>query len=524
MTSTSGTKTWLMAALVAPILASCGGREDVAYQGELKSSRSMSAAAPLPQLDWQACGDGTECTRAAVPLDYEDPTGRSLSLAVARHAARDPSRRIGVLFVNFGGPGATAASDVQNAGAGLDALAERFDIIGFDPRGVGDSENAIDCHVDPRLLGLTAQPFTTPQNLETAALTERARRYVSACLEQNAAVAPYVSTANVARDMDLLRAALGEDQISYLGISYGTFLGATYAALFPDHYRALVLDGAVDAERYLRLPLDHLFQQTAASEHALDRFFQACALDQVACSGFGGSDPSEAFDELLARARVSPLPVANGAGEPITADDILLGALEAMGTKRRWGVFASSLAAGWAGDGRGFRFLADFAYGRYPDGSFDPSSDRYFMIRSAEGSFPSDVETYLQQGKLAWSSFQHFWWNTGYASLPQGLFPVRAQGVYAGPFAASTTASPVLVIGTTFDAVTPYREAQLLTNELGNARLLTMNGDAHRTYPGESRCIDASVEAYLFEGTVPPEGTVCDQDTAFEQFPLSELF
>jgi pimeloyl-ACP methyl ester carboxylesterase len=523
MASRSGTKTWLIAALLAPISASCGG-ENVADQAELKSSRWTSAAEPLPQLDWQACGDGTECSRAAVPLDYENPTGPSLSLAVARHAARDPSQRIGVLFVNFGGPGATAASDVQNAGAGLDALAERFDIIGFDPRGVGESEQAIDCHVDPRLLGLTAQPFTTPENLEAAALTDRARRYVSACLEQNAEIAPYVSTANVARDMDLLRAALGEDQISYLGVSYGTFLGATYAALFPDHYRALVLDGAVDAERYLQRPLDHLFQQTAASEHALDRFFQACALDQTACSGFGGSDPSAAFDELLARANLSPLPVANDPAASVTGDDILKVALQAMGGKRSWGLLATSLAAGSSGDGSVLRILADASYRHNPDGSFDSLIDRYFMIRSAEGAFPSDVNSYLQEGELAWSSFEHFWWNTGYASLPQGLFPVRAQGIYAGPFAASRTAPPVLVIGTTFDAVTPYREAQLLTNELGNARLLTMDGDAHGTYPGESRCIDASVEAYLFEGTLPPEGTVCDQDTAFEQVPLSELF
>ncbi|HVZ35323.1 MAG TPA: alpha/beta fold hydrolase, partial [Polyangiaceae bacterium] len=416
MASRSGTKAWLIALLAAPSLASCGGSENAAYESELKSGRGMNAsAAPVPQLDWQACGDGAQCTTAAVPLDYENPTGPSASLAVARYAARDPNRRIGVLFVNFGGPGASAATDVQNAGAGLNALAERFDIIGFDPRGVGGTEKSIDCQVDPRRLGLTAQPFTTPQNLDIAAWAERARGYVSACLERNADIARYVSTANVARDMDLLRAALGEDQISYLGVSYGTFLGATYAALFPDRYRALVLDGAVDAERYLTRPLDHLFQQTAASEQALDRFFQACALDQVACAGFGGKDPAAAFDELVARARVTPLPVANDAAEPITGDDILLVALDAVGNKRRWGLFASSLAAGSSGDGSFLRVLEDFVNLRNPDGTFDAFFDRNFVIRSAEAAFPSDADTYLAEGELAWSSFEHFWWNSGYA-------------------------------------------------------------------------------------------------------------
>jgi pimeloyl-ACP methyl ester carboxylesterase len=346
---------------------------------------------------------------------------------------------------------------------------------------------------------------------------------VSACLEQNAEIAAHLSTANVARDLDLLRAALGEEQISYLGVSYGTFLGATYAALFPDRYRALVLDGAVDAERYLRLPLDHLFEQTAASERALDRFFQACALDPVACSGFGGADPAAAFDDLVARDNSTPLPVASALAGPVTGDDILKVALQAVGKKRSWGLLATSLAAASSGDGSLLRLLADASYGRNPDGSFDPFLDRYYMIRSAEAAFPSDVDAYLQAGELAWTSFPHFWWNTGYAGLPQGLFPVRAQGVYAGPFRTSTTAPPVLVIGTSFDAVAPYREAQLLTAELGNARLLTMNGDAHGTYPGESRCIDASVEAYLLEGSLPPEGTICQQDTAFEQVPLGGL-
>ena len=178
----------------------------------------------------------------------------------------------------------TRSSGLHAFGAELFAdLNQRFDIVGFDPRGTGQSSNPIDCRVNQETEGLYAQPFTTPYNLDVGAWRARARGYVEACLRNNRGIFRYASTADVARDMDLLRAAVGDAKLTYLGFSYGTFLGATYASLFPHNYRALVLDGAIDPDAYINRPTETLRVQSAGFERGLDRFFQACAADQATC-------------------------------------------------------------------------------------------------------------------------------------------------------------------------------------------------------------------------------------------------
>ena len=216
------------------------------------------AAARAPSIDWQPCEDaqGFDCATFPVPRDYRHPHGRTLDLAAVRLPATDPSRRVGSLFVNFGGPGGPAVSTIKAFGAeAFASLNDRFDIVGFDPRGVGESEDAIDCRANQETLGVYRQPFPTPENLDVRAWVNVNKRYIRRCLRLNPRILPYVSTANVARDMDRLRRAVGDRKLSYLGFSYGTFLGATYASLFPNHYRALVLDGALDANKYINRPL-----------------------------------------------------------------------------------------------------------------------------------------------------------------------------------------------------------------------------------------------------------------------------
>ena len=281
-----------------------------------------AAKAQPPTLDWQAFGDaGAECAKLEVPRDYRRPNGETLDVAVARVKAANPQRRIGSLFFNFGGPGAPAAIFVEAFGTDLfPTLSDRFDIVGMDPRGTGETEGAIDCAVDQEAEGVYSQPFTTPLNLNVGELIATDQRYIRRCLRRNPEILPYVSTANTARDMDEVRDALGERRLSYLGFSYGTFLGANYASLFPNNYRALVLDGALDADRYINEPLLSLREQTAGFERAIGRFLAACEGDQIACSGFGGDDPWTAFDELIERADRQPLPAAQG--RPVECDDI----------------------------------------------------------------------------------------------------------------------------------------------------------------------------------------------------------
>jgi pimeloyl-ACP methyl ester carboxylesterase len=506
-------------------LAGCGAQEessksaatdlqadDQAFVSETKDA----IAAPVPTLNWTDCADGFQCATAALPRDYAHPRGAKLNVAVTRLPARNAEQRIGSLFVNFGGPGGAAVAALHNFGKDLFVtLNERFDIVGIDPRGAGETEGAIDCHVDQEKLGLYAQPFTTPQNLN--GYIARARAYADACVRDNAAILPYVSTASVARDMDAIRAAMGESKLSYLGFSYGTFLGATYASLFPANYRGLVLDGAIDADQYMNRPTDNLRLQSAGFERAFDRFFEACAGNQTACLGFGGTDPHAAYDNLVAQANASPLPATGTDTRPVDGEDINWAVFTLLYAKQQWPLLAQMLSSAQAGDGTLVRSLANSGYGRLDDGTYDPGLDRYFALSGAEQRYTSDVSVFLQAGYTSWGMFDHAWWNTGYSELPFGLLSVRAKGVFHGPFRASTSALPVLVVATTYDPATPYRGSVGLIDQLKNARLLTMQGDGHTAYGGNSPCIDAAVDAYLNAGTVPPAGTVCIQDAPFEQ-------
>jgi pimeloyl-ACP methyl ester carboxylesterase len=478
-------------------------------------------------LDWTPCGATaeirTECATQIVPLDYDRPEGRTIKIALARVPATDTAHRIGSLFFNFGGPGGTQVDFLQvTGGAGLfDALNERFDIVGFDPRGVGQSEPAIDCNVNQETEGVYSQPFPTPLTLDLRALLAKDRAYFSRCLQLNGDILAHSSTADVARDMDVMRRSVGDRRLTYLGFSYGTFLGATYASLFPDSFRALVLDGPVDVDEYLADPLKGTNEQTAAFERTFGRFMQACAADQTACLGFGGSDPWDAYDRLVERADASPLPAAGYAPDPrpVDGDDINAATLAVMYAKQFWPMLAQALATAEAGDGSVLRLLVDeFFYGRDPEtGRYDPISDRFVAIYAAESVWPRDVGVYVREGDQAWGMFDHFWINHGYAELTFGFWPVKAQDVYRGPFRVPESASTPLVVATTYDPATPYRGALRTVRTLGNARLLTMRGDGHTAYGRNSPCIDEAVNAYLIDGTLPAPGTTCRQEVPFAQ-------
>jgi pimeloyl-ACP methyl ester carboxylesterase len=218
-------------------------------------------AQQVPTLNWEPCGEAPNvtCTTAEAPRSYDHPGGKTISVFLAKSPATDPAHKIGSLFINFGGPGGTAADRFEALGADyLPGLNERHDIIAMDPRGVGQSSPAIDCKANQETQGIYAQPFTTPDNLDVGALIHKDVSYIGQCIALNRHILPYVSTANVARDIDLLRRALGEDQITYFGYSYGTFLGATYASMFPHNYKRMVLDGPVDADSYINEPMDDL--------------------------------------------------------------------------------------------------------------------------------------------------------------------------------------------------------------------------------------------------------------------------
>ena len=490
----------------------------------------LLAAAPgaaAKGLDWKPCGPvGSQCATAQVPRDYDRPNGDKLSIDVAKAPATGPGKRIGSLFFNFGGPGAFAAPYVEFFGPFLfPKLNERFDIVGMDPRGTDidlDDENSADCQTNPEQLAIYSEPFTTPFNLDVGQLIRKDRTYIRACLENSAPnLLQHASTADVARDLEFMRKAVGDDKFTYLGFSYGTFLGSTYASLFPNKMRAVVLDGAVDANVYINRPMQSLRTQSSAVERAIGRIFQACAADQVACSGFGGNDPHLAFDNLIDRADAQPIPAPGYAPDPrpVKGDDIRAIAFAAVYSKTNWSEFTLALAEAEKGDGSRVRQQVDENwYARDPEtGEFDPINDRYFMLGASEQKYrKGDVGLYLEAGEDCWSDYDHVYVNCGYTELNYGLWPIRAHDVFRGPFRVPRSASTPLVIGTTYDPATPYRAAAKLVRDLGNARLLTMRGDGHTAYgSGSPDCIDPAVENYLINRVLPPAGTKCDQDVPF---------
>lgn len=472
---------------------------------------------PSQPLQWSDCGDGAQCATATVPKDYAHPRRGTLQLAVSRVPARDPSRRIGSLFVNFGGPGGDAAATVRAIGADLFAgVNDRFDVVGMDPRGVGESSPSIDCRANQETEGVYAQPFERPETLDVRAMVDRDTRYIRRCIQLNREVLPYVSTANVARDMDYLRGAVGDRRLTYLGFSYGTFLGATYQSMFPSHVRAMVLDGALDPDQYVNDPLSSLDEQTAGFERAIGRFLQACAARQDQCLGFGGEDPWSALDELVERANETPIPASNG--DPVDGEDVDAAVTQAVYAKQLWPDLAYGLARA-AQDDRGevLRAIDDLFYGRLDDGTYDPITDRYFTISALEQRYPHDLRTFLREGFRSYNDYDHAWWNHGYTELAWGLYPIKARDAFYGPFRNPASAPKTLVVGTTYDPATPYKEAKRLVSQLGNAELLTMRGDGHTAYGGNSRCIDDAVDLYLEDVTLPPDRTVCQQEVPFEQ-------
>jgi pimeloyl-ACP methyl ester carboxylesterase len=493
-------------ALVTPAVATASARAD---------------EQPARRLHWHACGHRFQCARVTVPRDYGSPRGATLRLPVVRLPARRAAGRLGALFVNFGGPGDAAAETVRAIGASaFKALNAGYDIIGLDPRGTGGT-GAIDCKSNPETSGQTAQPFPRPAIVQPQALIANYRAYIARCLALNRrGILRYVTTANTARDMDRVRRALGLSTISFLGFSYGTFLGATYESLFPAHVGRFVLDGAVNPDEYVNRPIQSQRDQTRAFETALGRFFQACAAHQGTCGRFGGDDPWAAFDGLVASMNAAPLPVRGTDPRPADGDDLLAGAAIALFAKQAWPLLARALVQAAAGDGTDVRRLANAFYMRNRDGTYDPITDRFFAIASVDARLPTGIGVYLDIAAHDFDLFPHFWWNSGYYELAESLWPVRPRGAYYGPFSAPASAPATLVVGNTYDPATPYVDARRLAATLGNARLLTMRGDGHTAYfGGNSRCIDRAVEAYLIAGVVPADGTTCDQQVPFRRLP-----
>ncbi len=481
---------------------------------------AAGAGPATPSPAWQACAEGpagAQCAVAAVPLDYDRPDGPTIGIALARIPATDPAGRIGTVFINPGGPGGSGVG-LALGGFGeflRDNLGGRFDVVGFDPRGVGASA-PLRCFASAAELGeFFAQsevifPYRKDQERP---YFDFSVRLAERCLARGATVTAHMSTADVARDLDLLRRAVGDRRLTYLGFSYGSYLGNTYANLFPRNVRALVIDGVLDPRLWAggwQIKSDRV-----ATQEEFDEFLRLCDAAGDACA-FAAPGGSAARWERLARS-LRARPVTLPDGSLYRYDLLIADAASAMYAPETWG--------GPDGYGALFDAIADAVLGDQAaasriaalrgqlndrlrparDEPYPNGTDAYYGNQCADTEYPRSFAAFHIIGRYAeaGSRFGPYWW---WPNAPCARWPT-APDRYTGPWTAHTSA-PVLVVGNYFDGVTDYAGARASARLLRNSRLLSYAGWGHTAY-GRSDCTTDHIDRYLLTGALPPAGTVC---------------
>ncbi|MEU6774237.1 alpha/beta hydrolase [Streptomyces sp. NPDC046759] len=490
---------------------SAGGTVDAALAALPRSTPSALSPYYSQKLRWHSCGvSGFQCATMKAPLNYADPAAGDVRLAVARKLATGKGRPLGSLLVNPGGPGGSAVGYLQQyAGIGYPAdVRARYDMVAMDPRGVARSE-PVEC-LDGRQMDVYTQTDLTPDDQqERNALVTADEKFAQSCAAHSARLLRHVSTVEAARDMDILRAVLDDPKLNYVGASYGTFLGATYAGLFPDRAGRMVLDGAMDPSLdSLRMNLD----QTAGFETAFQAFARDCVRHSDCPLGSGGATPAQVGDHLRAffrRLDAHPIPAGDADGRKLGEALATTGVIAAMYDQADWEQLREALTSAMKeNDGAGLLALSDTYYERDANGHYN----NLMMANAAVNCLdlppaftgPDQVVKALPAFEKASPVFGD---GLAWASLNCAYWPVKATGEPHRIEARG--AAPIVVVGTTRDPATPYRWAQSLARQLSAGRLLTYAGDGHTAYGRGSTCIDTAINTYLLHGTAPAEGKRC---------------
>ncbi|MFC8333357.1 alpha/beta hydrolase [Streptomyces olivaceus] len=514
------------AALLATACSASGASTSAGSQAEAAGSTEAATAslAPLPKatpaelspyyeqkLGWRDCGvPGFQCATMKAPLDYAKPADGDVRLAVARKKATGPGKRLGSLLVNPGGPGGSAIGYLQQyAGIGYpEKVRAQYDMVAVDPRGVARSE-PVECLDGREMDAFTRTDATPDDERETDELVDAYKDFAEGCGKDAPKLLRHVSTVEAARDMDVLRAVLGDEKLNYVGASYGTFLGATYAGLFPERAGRLVLDGAMDPS----LPARRLnLEQTQGFETAFQSFAKDCAGRSDCPLGGKGTTPDQAgrnltafFDDLDAK----PLPAGDADGRRLTESLATTGVIAAMYDEAAWQQLREALTSAMKKkDGAGLLVLSDSYYEREADGSYSNLMFANAAVNCldlpAAFSSPDQVREALPEFEKASPVFGE---GLAWASLNCTYWPVQPTGEPHRIKAAGAT--PIVVVGTTRDPATPYRWAEALADQLSSGRLLTYEGDGHTAYGRGSTCIDSAIDTYLLTGTAPKDGKRC---------------
>ncbi|WP_231329154.1 alpha/beta hydrolase [Actinomadura graeca] len=480
-----------------------------AVGGQNEAVSSTSAPAGLDtfynqQLSWKGCGGSFQCATAQVPLDYAKPSGEKLDIALIRLPARDKSNRIGSLFTNPGGPGGSGVDFIRQAAEGFGAdLRKRFDIVGFDPRGVGKS-GPVRCNTGPQLDQFFSTDSSPDDQKETDAFAAASKNFAQNCRAKAAAELPYVGTTNAARDIDVLRATVGDKKLTYYGASYGTYLGAFYAEQFPSNVRALVLDGAVDPKAS---STGLLIEQAKGFETAFRAFAEDC-VKKPNCPL--GTSTDAALAKITAfMAETDKKPLANTRDtRKVTESLAVMGIATALYLKEYWPILRQALTqAMQKSDGTLLVTLADQMVERKADGSYSNQTDANMAVNCVDKPNPSSAKEYGKAADEAQKVAPRFGPFVVWGGLPCVYWPVQTKK-QPGPITAKG-AAPIVVIGTLRDPATPYKWAQSLASQLSSGVLLTLDGDGHTAYLQGNPCITQATDRYLVTTEPPKPGTVC---------------
>ncbi|WP_225835053.1 alpha/beta hydrolase [Streptomyces sp. NK08204] len=460
---------------------------------------SGSAPSPLPN------GTKWQCATMKAPLDWSRPKGDTIGIALIRaRASGEAGKRIGSLVFNFGGPGGSGITALPAFAADYATLRTRYDLVSFDPRGVGRSA-PVKCESDSQLDAYFQQDGTPDDSAERTQLLNRTKQFNAACKKHSKRVLSHVRTTDAARDMDLMRQVLGDDKLHYFGISYGTELGGVYAHLFPRHVGRAVLDAVVDPTQN---PEQSALGQAKGFQLALDNFARDCTSKVTECPvGDTAQDVKNRIAKLLADLEKKPIP-----GLPpreLTQTAATNGIAQSLYSKDFWEYLTEGLEEAYNGDGKILMLLSDAMNGRSENGEYSNITAANIAINCADEKqrYTADfVQQKLPEFRAASPLFGDFlaW---GMVSCTDWAVP----GAADHPDVSAPGAAPILVVGNTGDPATPYEGAQKMVDALGKgvAVELTYKGQGHGAYDSKNTCVRGVVDGYLLEGKVPRAGTVC---------------
>ncbi|MFR0358103.1 alpha/beta hydrolase [Streptomyces sediminimaris] len=475
------------------------------------------------KLDWKDCpapstaeggGDtpsplphgGTwQCATMKAPLDWSKPKGDTIGIALIRARASGPkSERIGSLVFNFGGPGGSGVSTLPSFGQDYAALRTRYDLVSFDPRGVGRSA-PVKCEDDQQLDVYFQQDATPDDARERTDYVDGTKEFNAACEKNSAKVLPHVRTTDAARDMDLMRQVLGDDKLYYFGISYGTELGGVYAHLFPKKVGRAVFDAVVDPTQDAE---QSSLGQAKGFQLALDNFAEDCTSKTTRCPiGDTAQDVKNRIATLLKDLDGKPIPGIFP--RRLTQTAATNGIAQALYSKDFWQYLTEGLAQAYQGDGRILLALSDSLNGRNENGEYSNIAAANVAINCADDKArygPGFVQRKLPEFRSASPLFGDFLaWSmvscTGWA----------VPGAADHPDVSAPGAAPILVVGNTGDPATPYEGAKKMVDSLGRGVgvELTYKGQGHGAYDSKNKCVQSAVNGYLLDGRLPKAGTVC---------------